>query len=285
MAGRRKRRQEPEEHVSHERWLVSYADMVTLLMCLFIVLFAMATVDQKKFAALAESLNADGAAAATVLGGSQSVVNGGELRNFDDSAKLPSVEFELPTSREPEMTANQKEQSRAVIAQALERQEQVNTEKENLDSIQQEIQAALLAKGQQDSVKFQRTERGLVITVVTDAVLFDLGKADVRPQSSPLLNALGVPLRHIDNEIVVEGHTDDTPLRGTGLFPTNWELSTARATSVLRYLVEKEGVPATKIGAMGFGQERPIASNADAVGKSLNRRVEVVVLSNVGALD
>lgn len=282
---RRKRKQDQPEHVNHERWLVSYADMVTLLMCLFIVLFAMATVDQKKFAALAESLKGNGAAVASVLEGAPTVVDGGEISLLEDDTQLPSVEFDLPTAREPEITANQRQQSRQIVKESLERQERVNAENENLDAIKNEIQAALVAKGQADAVKIERTKRGLVITVVTDAVLFDVGKADIKPEASPLLNALGTPLRNIGNDVVVEGHTDSTPLRGAGPFPTNWELSTARATSVLRYLVEREGVPATKIGALGYGQERPVASNNDRTGQSLNRRVEVVVLSNVGSLE
>jgi chemotaxis protein MotB len=116
------------------------------------------------------------------------------------------------------------------------------------------------------------------VTVVTDKVLFDSGAAKLRSGSQSILDAIGEPLSRIPNDIAVEGHTDNSPIN-TSQYPTNWELSTARATSVLRYLVDQDGVAPTRIGATGYGEMRPAVPNDTAAHKAQNRRVEVIVLN------
>lgn len=270
------KKEDHEEHVNHERWLVSYADMVTLLMVVFIILFAMATVDARKFAALKDGL--DGAAPETsILQGTESVVEGGSIQILETEFDSESADFELPTTPTNYNVAAAKkalESQQAAEAAAAE-------EKNNLEQVKAEIQASLEARGMSDQVKYTLDKRGLVVTVVTDRVLFDRGKATIQGGGPSILDAIGEPLSRIPNDIAVEGHTDNSPIN-TAQFPSNWELSTARATSVARYLVDQTGVVPTRVGALGYGEYRPAVPNDSDAHKSQNRRVEVIVLTNTG---
>jgi chemotaxis protein MotB len=116
-----------------------------------------------------------------------------------------------------------------------------------------------------------------VLQIVTDQVLFDLGKADLRPEGRAVLDGLASALKEVPNDIAVEGHTDNRPISGFP-FPSNWELSTARATSVLRYLVDDKGLDRKRISAAGYGEERPVVPNDTPAHQAQNRRVEIVVL-------
>lgn len=278
---RRPKKHEEEEHENHERWLVSYADMVTLLMCLFIVLFAIATVDAKKFTALAGSLAGHSTAAATVLVGDPSVIEGGSAVPKDDG-KDSGTDLDLPEL--PKVTIRDSlPQDSSAAAKALEEQNKrakaAEEERQNLEQVKEEIELALAQNGLSDRVRFTMTGRGLIISVVTDEILFDVGSARLRPDADPILNVLGPPLGRVSNDIAVEGHTDNRPIR-TAQFPSNWELSTARATSVLRYLVEINNVASYRVGATGFGAERPVVPNDTDERRGQNRRVEIVVLSS-----
>jgi chemotaxis protein MotB len=271
------KKEEHEEHVNHERWLVSYADMVTLLMVVFIILFAMATVDAKKFAALAAGLNGESTAPTqSVIEGSTSVMDeGGSIKILDTEFDSTSVEFELPTTPQSYNVKLAKEALDAQQADAAKAAE----EKNNLEQVKQEIQASLEARGMSDQVKYTFNGRGLVVTVVTDKVLFGSGSASLSGSAPSILDAIGEPLSRIPNEIAVEGHTDTSPI-STSQFPSNWELSTARSTSVARYLVDHTGVTPTRVGAMGYGEFRPVVPNDTAAHKAQNRRVEVIVLTS-----
>ena len=276
---KRVKKHEEEEHENHERWLVSFADMMTLLMVLFIVLFAMATVDVNKFDALKRSLNGDETAAHSVIegGGSNSVIEGGEVSKLETSDSDPAVQFNLPTLA-PSKTYQGAAGKALLDKQAKEKA--LADEAATLKGVREEIQASLDAAGLSDKVKFTTNGRGLIVSIVTDQVLFDVGQARVRPEAKPILDAIGKPLKSVGRDIAVEGYTDNSPI-ATAQFPSNWELSTARATSVLRYLVEKEGVSSSTVVASGYGSEREAVPNDSDAHRSQNRRVEVVVLSNV----
>lgn len=259
MAKRNKKHVE-EEHENHERWLVSYADMVTLLMALFIVLFAMATVDQKKFAALASSL-AGSNPEQTVLDGNISVLDGAGTGD-------PATVFDLPQQTGSEDNTQDRQLTR--------QQELTQQDNNNFELVKQEIQASLAARGMSDAVRFRREPKGLVVTVVTDRVLFDSGQATIKPQGANVLDALSGPLAFLPNDVTIEGHTDNVPI-GSSQFPTNWELSTTRATSVLRYLTDRGNVPSVKLSASGYADQRSIVPNDTADRRAQNRRVEVVI--------
>ena len=261
MAARRKKHHEEEEHENHERWLITYADMITLLMVLFIVLYSISQVDLAKFEKLKAGFNGAGAGEG-ILEGSENPLEGG-------NGPLDAIAPEL-----------EKEAAEALHAQQ-EQQAAFDKEHAALEKTRDQIVEDLSAVGLGNSVHFRFEARGLVVTVVTDRVLFDIGADVLRPEGREFLDHLAGSLGRLPNPLSVEGHTDNTPISGGGRFPTNWELSTARATSVLRYLVETHHLPAPKLSAAGYADQRPVADNGTIEGRTANRRVEIVVLATV----
>jgi chemotaxis protein MotB len=150
-------------------------------------------------------------------------------------------------------------------------------EQEDFRRLKSQIDAYARAKGLQDKVQTVIAQRGLVIRLLTDRVLFDSGAADLKPAATPVLTKVADILRQEgSHQVMVEGHTDNVPISGS-LFPTNWELSTARASRVVRFLISG-GVPQGRLSAGGYASLHPIASNTTDTGRSRNRRVEIVLL-------
>jgi chemotaxis protein MotB len=248
--GGRKRRAHEEEHENHERWLVTYADMLTVLMALFIVMFALSVVDKAKFEKFAQGMNGD-------LGNGASLLQGG------------------PGLQQPGSTPVDLQSAIAALDEQHSRQQAAAREKDELEKARQRILQALIAKGMQDEVQFRLDERGLVVTVVTDDVLFPLGSATLRPKGNAVLDAIAPALHALPNQVTVEGHTDDLPI--SGRFASNWELSAERATSVLRYLLDRHALQPKRLSAAGYADQRPLTPNTSPAARSANRRVEVIV--------
>jgi chemotaxis protein MotB len=274
---KRHKKHEEEEHENHERWLVSYADMVTLLMCLFIVLFAMSQIDKAKFAALASGLSTSFGAPITVLPGATpegSVLDG-----------LPGA-VDIASAIPPEETVDQAEVDKAAAQAALQRAKRVAAEAaaayDNLADAQKKIDAALTAAGFADAARYQIDERGLVVHIVADAVLFDAEQAVLRPEGRKILDAVAPTLTGMPNVLRVEGHANHLPVTPGGPWPSNWELSSYRASTVLRYLAG-DGVPEKRMSATGYSSTRPLVPESDPTAISVNRRVDIVVLSTASA--
>lgn len=248
--------EEDAGHANVERWLLSYADMITLLMALFIVLYAMSQVDQSKFEKFSEGL-AEYFGEPAVVTASDGILEGGK-QPLERSASTVSAE-------------------RLAAAQAVAAREAAVRQREELAAIRDRIHGALAAKGLAGAVQFQIRDDGLVVNIVTERVLFDPGEATLQPAGKRVLDAVSPTLRRLPNALTVEGHTDNVPIRGH--FPSNWELSTARSTTVLRYLLA-HGVQSSRVSAAGYADQRPLASNTSAQGRSRNRRVAIVVLAN-----
>ena len=268
---RKKKHEEHEAHANHERWMLSYADMLTLLLALFIVMFAISKVDQKKYEIFAQGTAQAFGQANLAMQGEVGTLDGGDGILKDQApgqqAEVPAVS---PDQASPltMQAALQREQAARAAASA---------ERENLKKIQQKISNELKAAGLENAAKFEINERGLVVNIVTDKVLFDTGKAELRPAGRKVIDTVAPILKGIPNYMSIEGHTDDVPLNGVR---SNWELSTDRASAVLRTLVT-DGIPMSKISASGYADQRPIASNKNDAGRSKNRRVAVVVLPTV----
>ena len=147
-----------------------------------------------------------------------------------------------------------------------------------LDDVEQAVREHAEGTGLTTSIGFRRESRGLIVSIVTDSVLFDEAQAAVRPAGIVILDVVADALAELPNAIVIEGHTDSRPI-STARYPSNWELSTARATSVLRYLVEVRGLPGSRVAAAGYADTHPIAAGDDPVALAKNRRVEIVVLA------
>jgi chemotaxis protein MotB len=256
MARRRRHAASHEEgHENSERWLLTYADMITLLMVLFIVLFAIGETNKDKFAKLHDGL--------AMSFGTPSAVDGGQgiLQGSQKQAPVPDDSHE------------------AEVALARQKQAQLAAQQDasDLARIKARITAALAARGLANAVQFTTDERGLVVNVVTDRVLFDLGQASLRPDGREVLDAIAPALVGLPNRLTVEGHTDNQPISG-GRFASNWELSTERATTVLRYLLGR-GVDRRRVSAAGYADQRPLSPNTSTANRARNRRVAIVVMS------
>jgi chemotaxis protein MotB len=234
------------EHHVDERWMASYMDMVTVLMCMFIVLFAMSSVDQNKFEQLKNSL-------ATGFG----AVDVGKV----DTAKGVVVPPK-DVGKNGELTKG----------------DQALIELDKLHALRDAINANLAAQGLADKVTYNIDSRGLTVRLVGADTFFGSNSTDLTPIAQAVLRNIAGPLNTVTYQISVEGHAD---ARAPGApFPTNWELSSGRATQVLRDLVEQGGVGAQRIGATGYGSARPIATGNSDADYAQNRRVDIVVLSD-----
>jgi chemotaxis protein MotB len=275
---RRKKHHEEEEHENHERWLVSYADMVTLLMCLFIVLYAISQVDKQKFAALASGLSASFGAPITAETNSATGSDASVLQGLPNPTDIAAGVGQTKTSQ----GLTQQQVDAASAQAALQRSQTIKAEAQSaydqLAAARDAINKALTAAGEQNAVSYTIDQRGLVVHVIADDVLFDEGMADLQPGGRTLLNAVAPTLTALPNTIRVEGHANKNPVNPNGPWPSNWELSAYRATTVLRYL-GGDGVPATRMSAAGYADTQPLVPYTDPNAMSLNRRVDIVVLS------
>lgn len=269
--------EEHEEHVNHEAWVIPYADLLTLLLAMFLALYASAT------AALKESKTAEAAYKAQLQGVAdvfktetgKSVVAKGENPAAPDNAGANNSVIDLGLDAARAVRAEQALQAAESAAKAK------AAENAQLLDVEAQIKAEAEKLGIGGSIDFRREERGLVVTILSDNVLFESGEAQLMPEGTKIIDELGLIVMKLQKPISIEGHTDSRPV--SGKFASNWELSTARATNVLRYLVDKKGFPAERISASGYADTKPVESNATAEGQGKNRRVEVVVLSTASA--
>ena len=239
--------------------------MVTLLMALFIIMWAISSVNVSKFDQLRASLRA--AFSARVLPEASSVLTG-QRAAFDEQGS--------PIHPVSEGMAKQPAFKMLPIAAQL-HDAAIRDDVNNLRRVQRRIRQFAATHGFAGSIATSIDQRGLVVRVLTDDVLFATGQAVLQSQSVPLLSEISSLLaRGVVNPVRVEGNTDDVPI-STAEFRSNWELSTARADAVLEFLLE-HGVAPVRLSATGYADQRPIATNATAEGRSLNRRVELVVL-------
>jgi chemotaxis protein MotB len=273
---RRPKKHEEEEHENHERWLVSYADMVTLLMCLFIVLYAISQVDKAKFAALASGLSASFGAPVTAMDTNnpdKSVLDG-----LPAPVDIAAGVGETKTSQ----GISQRQVDAAASQAALQRAQQIQAEAQNaysqLAAARDAIDHALHAAGYTGAATYQIDERGLVVHIIADKVLFDSARADLRPEGARLLDTIAPTLQRLPNALRVEGHANNVPVDPNGQWPSNWELSAYRATTVLRHLLG-DGVPETRMSAAGYSDTEPLVPYTNPAALTLNRRVDIVVLS------
>jgi chemotaxis protein MotB len=274
--------EEHEEHANHERWLVSYADMLTLLFVLFVVLFSMSSVDQRKFAQLADGLaEGFGSPGAAFSGQSGPMTGNGQATTI--LPLNPGADPNLAAAGEP---SKEKTAAKAAVAAAERSKASVNAkaavrEVDNLRKIQKQIAAALRKAKMDRNVHFTINERGLVVTVVSSDVVFAGDRADLRPNGRKIMHAVAPSLLKMPNDIAVDGHTNQLKVP-TRNYPSAWELSTARASVVVRTL-SAEGISAKRLTASGYAGTRPLIDPADPRSITMNRRVDVVVLSMLSA--
>lgn len=290
MSGRarrpaRKRAEAEEEHENHERWMISYADMLTLLFVLFVVLFAMSQLDQAKFAALKASLAMGFGEQSAAFTGRESPMDG---QSAPDETLPVDLNPAVVGNRSARQQATEKKLAAAAVTKAT--QDRLDAQRaaarheiDDFRRIQRMILEALKRNGiSQDEVRFAIDQRGLVVTVLTSEVVFPSGSAELLPTGRKIIDSIGPPLRTLPNSIEIDGHTNKLPI-SSAQFPSNWELATARATTVLRYLASTQRLPQARLSAAGFADQRPLLPYDDSRAMRLNRRVEVVVLSTLSS--
>jgi len=268
---RRGKHEEHEEHVNHERWLVSYADMLTVLVALFIVLFALSQVDQVKFAQFKAGLT-DGASASNLVLPGNAGIN--QVDNGKDPIDLMPLAGGDPMSRlDDDAVADAQRQAAQSDLEAAQQ------EVADYRGVEESLDEALAASGNQSQVTYRVTSEGLVIGLVADNVFFANASADIEPDGLRVLDAIGPILAALPNDIAVQGHTNSLPLRQTVRYRDNWDLSTSRANSVLVHFLERNGISDQRLSSSGFGSARPLYPDSDPKALNGNRRVDLVVAS------
>ncbi|MGZ6562532.1 MAG: OmpA family protein [Solirubrobacteraceae bacterium] len=264
--------------------MLTYADMITLLMALFMVLFSISSVNISKYQTLQQSLKA--AFSGSILPGGRSIMQSGSqstTAHTPATAEIPSLVPLNPTaaSKANPTIASSKAASAASLNSkqleaALNSMSAALKEQASLAALKRKLDAYAKEHGLSHDVQTVIDRRGLVVRVLTDQLLFASGQATLQPVGFPLLNEVA-QLLNVDktHPITVEGHTDNVPI-SSSQYPSNWELSTDRATTVVRYLIAK-GVNRERLGAVGYADLHPIASNATTAGRARNRRVEIVL--------
>lgn len=251
------RKREPEKHANHERWLVSYGDLLTLLLAVFVVMYAMSVTDKQKAEQVAASLRESFGMVNSGAGGTPVVVNAGAINIVPGLAPALPPAPPLPRVKE----GRQRELARETDFAAI---------KASLD-------AYLVKSGYQDKVAVNVTRRGVVVSL-KEAGFFDSGSARLRQDSIQPLRSIAETLGRYSNRFRVEGHTDTVPIRSAE-FRSNWELSTARATQVIHYLVDSAGFEPQSLTAVGYGEYQPVVANDTSEGRARNRRVDIVLLA------
>ncbi len=241
------RRRPPEEHENLERWLVSYADFITLLFAFFVVMYAISSINEGKYRVLSDSLVQAFREAPT---SANLVEMRGRRPEVLDGSGRPIGRAQPQTVAPPPETERMKRVAKDVL----------------------EAMAPLIDEGQ---VRVTQSPRGITVEI-NASVLFATGEAVLQPSSIATLTAVARVLAQVDNPIQVEGHTDNVPIRSP-IYPSNWELSSARASSVVRLFTE-QGVAPSRLVAIGYADNRPIDTNATPEGRARNRRVNILIL-------
>lgn len=251
---RERRKNNNEGNSGPGEWLLTYSDLVTLLLTFFVMLFALSSIDEQKFEKIAQSMRSS---FLNISGGDKLLTNSGE--SIVQLYETPNI-YDESGSKSNE--ADLKEES--------EQYEDVK-----LKNVKEQVEKAIEKHKLSEYVNIIEEEQSLILRL-NSVILFDLGKADIKESGKELLRELGVMLKELDNEITVEGHTDDLPIN-TLLFPSNWELSTKRATNVVVFLIENCGLKPEKLTASGRGEYKPIVPNDSPENRQKNRRIDIII--------
>jgi len=249
------RRRKKEGHVNHERWLVSYADFITLLFAFFVVLYSSAEVDNKKIAQVS----------AAIEGGFQ------ELGAFTGTAGGPLQQSGTGGNQKaapPPPPADAPGEGKSKFAGGV----------PDVNLLRHELEQALGEEIKKHEIQMRITPEGLVVSL-SEVGFFNSGEATLLPGGLETLTRIAKVLNAQGFSIRVEGHTDNVPMHNSK-FRSNWELSTARSTEVVSLLIEKYGFDPSQISAAGYSQYRPVAANDTEEGRRTNRRVDIVVVAH-----
>jgi len=272
---KRGRKAKHEDHVNHEAWAIPYADLMTLLLAFFVVMYAVSVVNEGKYRVMSESI-------IEAFNGSSHVIapmpqTRASPHNVDPAMAAPTGQPGAATTPVNVPIPARPQKVRVMdVRQTL----QDRTEQKNLELIRDQIQRAMQPLIDKQMVIVRKTTTWLEIELRTD-ILFPSGVAKLSDQANGVLDDMAGILKPFPNPVRIEGYTDDRPIN-TALYPSNWELSAARAAAVAR-LFSEQGVEPSRLGIVGWSEYRPSADNGTADGRNHNRRVLIVILSNDGA--
>ena len=267
------RKKKPPEHVNHERWLVSYADFITLLFAFFTTMYAISTVDAQKMGKMVMSMRASfdstlfSSGSRTLTLGQGAGSSRGAGRDLVDNVQTPK-EVALRGVESPSL--------KELKSNFLPKDDGAGSGS-TLGILKKNIESLVGTEAMKGKVRTRVEGRGLIISL-GEGGFFDSGSDQIKPEGLALLDAIATGLVASTNQIRVEGHTDNVPI-SSGRFPSNWELSTARATAIVSYLIAKFGLTPDRLSAAGYAEFRPVAANDSPEGRARNRRVDVVVMN------
>lgn len=259
-------RQKKPSKENSERWLLTYSDLITLLMVLFVLLYSMSSVNTAKYKELAASLN-------SAMGGNTGILDKTAAMSTDSGAEASGQSGDASL---PKISVDQKKEESETGTQELKLQERI-TEQADMNKLKTYIDAILKDYKLDSVVSTNIQVTGLVISF-PDSVFFDSGKDILKDDMKTSLSQITVLLNKIDNSILVEGYTDNVPIIKGSKIASNWQLSALRAANVVEYLSESCQVNGTKLSAIGHGENHPVASNATNEGRSKNRRIVLTIL-------
>lgn len=254
------RRKHSEGHENHERWLITYSDLITLLMIFFVVMYSMSKVDNNKFRAMADALN-------ITLGGTPGKISIAETASGDSLIEMGGPQSNTQSTSADPKNSNQMQQNSYGNA---------SVENMTIQSIKAKLDQFAKTNGIESKLISNTEERGLVVSI-QDTLLFQPGSAEIASNANDILHKISSILAASQNYIKVEGHTCTLPIH-TSQYQSNWELSVIRATNVVHILSNNGQIDPKRLSATGYGEFRPIASNDTEDGRIKNRRVDLVIL-------
>ena len=264
-------RKKKQEHVNHERWLVSYADFITLLFAFFTTMYAISTVDAQKMGKMVMSMRASFDSTLFGAGSDRLTLspgNGGAATGSGLAESLSDPKDDSP--------ADGSNLAIRELTSSLAARDGFLKSDQLLRGMKREVETLVGPEALKGRVRTNIDNRGLIISL-GEGGFFDSGSDVLKPEGKTLLDVIASTLAPAANHIRIEGHTDNVPIRNSR-FPSNWELSTARATTVVAHLIEKFRFAPDRLSAAGYSEYRPADTNQTVDGRSRNRRVDIVVL-------
>lgn len=266
------RRRKRNSSTNHDRWLLTYADMITLLLIFFIVMFAMSQIDIKKYEAITQSLQSSFKSGNSILDQGSGVLDGGTLPSGNGSG---GGKGDKGTDNSGASDEKQEEQNKNQPLTA--REIAFRKQEEELSNLMNMIKQYIKENQLEDQISINDLPKGISITL-NDRFLFDIGQASLKSDSTETLTRLASLFKQLHTMISIEGHTDNLPITSKSKYADNWELSGARALSVLRYFIDKESLDPKGFQYAGYADTRPAGDNNVPAGRQKNRRVEITVL-------
>jgi chemotaxis protein MotB len=257
MARRRRKTFQEAEH--SDRWMVSYADFITLLFAFFVVMYSISSVNKGKYDVFSESLD-------------QALSHNEKVEKVAEPIQVGEVPTRIQPIELPNLVTVSEEEHQL--------SEEIMEEKRRLNEVSDEFQRALQPFVESQLVGIKKHDFWVELEMNSE-LLFASGKAELSSKAIPVLEKVAEVVRNVSNVINIEGYTDDVPI-STGIYPSNWDLSSARATSVVKELI-KNNIPPTRLSAVGYGEFHPIADNTTEEGRFKNRRVVLVLMSQAFA--